>query len=361
MQNKKLINDKRFVIGITMGDPAGIGPEIIVSALEESESYIHDICKPLILGDARIMEQAVKLKKSSLKVHEIDTPDSALFTHGSMDLINLSNLSFSRLKPKTPTPETGRAMLNYITTAVDLAMSRQIAAMVTAPITKTAFKMANSPFHGHTELIANKTGTDNYAMMLAGEKLRVILVTIHMPLSEVPERLTIDNIIKTIAIAGTSLQKKFGIKTPRIAVAGLNPHAGEDNMFGSEEARIIIPAVNQAKQNARASKQEVHIEGPFPPDTVFYHAAQGKYDCVVCMYHDQGLIPFKLLHFSDGVNTTLGLPIIRTSVDHGTAYDIAWKNRADHRSLVEAIKMAVLQASQVNQMRINEKNHRKEV
>ncbi|MBF0201436.1 MAG: 4-hydroxythreonine-4-phosphate dehydrogenase PdxA [Desulfamplus sp.] len=335
-------SEARPVIGITMGDPAGIGPEIIAAALEEPG--VQEICSPLVIGDAGIMKAALKLKGSSLNIHETQEPGHALFDPGTIEVMSLSQLETTLPNPWVPTSQGGRAVIDYITRAVDLALAGEIAAMVTAPITKTALKMADSPFHGHTEMIAHKTGTTNYAMMLAGDKLRVILVTIHIPLSAVPGKLTVPAVVKTISIAVESLKERFGIENPRIAVAGLNPHAGEGGMFGHEEEEIIQPAIKKAVDEAKIRNHYVVIQGPFPPDTIFHNAAQGKYDCVVCMYHDQGLIPFKLLHFSDGVNTTLGLPIIRTSVDHGTAYDIAWQNRADHTSLVQAIKMAVNQA-----------------
>ena len=347
-------SNERPIIGITMGDPAGIGPEIIVAALQNP--IIQPLCQPLIFGDVNIMKKAVALKKSNLTIHSVlpSPPEQRIAAKDiiSMDalpadtipVLSLSDLSFDGIEPGVPTAETGRAMLNYITHAVDAALSKDIAAMVTAPITKTALKLAKSQFHGHTELIAHRTGTKKYAMMLAGDRLKVILVTIHTALASVPALLTPAAIIETIEIASRALRKNFGMPNPRIAVAGLNPHAGEDNMFGDEEEKAIRPAVLEAKQRAKRRGENVTIEGPFPPDTLFHHAASGKYDCVVCMYHDQGLIPFKLLHFSDGVNTTLGLPIIRTSVDHGTAYDIAWKNIADPTSLVQAIKMAVLQS-----------------
>ncbi|WP_367172894.1 4-hydroxythreonine-4-phosphate dehydrogenase PdxA [Desulfobacula sp.] len=230
-------------------------------------------------------------------------------------------------------------MQDYIIKGIDLALNNSISGLVTCPITKTALKLAGSQFHGHTELLAHKTNTKDYAMMLTGKKLKVILVTIHIPLSQVSDHLTIKGIIKKIRLTHTSLKERFNIKSPKIAVAGLNPHAGEDSMFGREEEDIISPAVRLAKD------QGLKVFGPLPPDTVFYQAVNKGYDAVVCMYHDQGLIPFKLIHFKDGVNTTLGLPIIRTSVDHGTAYDIAWQGVADASSLTEAIKMAAFQAN----------------
>ena len=268
--------------------------------------------------------------------------------------MNLSNLHFDYLKPLKPDITTGTAMQEYILKGIKLALKNHIQALVTCPITKTALKLAGSQFPGHTEILAKMTNTKNYAMMLAGEKLKVVLVTIHIPLSNVSVSLTIKNIIQKIKLTHTSLKERFNIKSPRIAVAGLNPHAGEASMFGNEEDKIITPAVKLANQEG------LMVDGPLPPDTVFYQAVyggstmngndqqRGKYDAVICMYHDQGLIPFKLIHFKDGVNTTLGLPIIRTSVDHGTAYDIAWKAIADPLSLIQAIKMAILQASNYN-------------
>ncbi len=330
------MNDKRPVIGITMGDPVGIGPEIIVSALDDP--FIYEQCRPLVIGDVNIMKRAVKLKKSKLILLSAKSPEKGIYTHGTVDILSISDLTAKIAMPGNPDAKTGEAMLNYINKAVDLAMDKEIAAMVTCPITKTAMKMAGSKFHGHTELIAERTGTKDYAMMLAGDKLRVVLVTIHIPLSEVSKTITMEKIVKIIRITGSSLKNRFGIKSPVIAVAGLNPHAGEDSMFGPQEKEIIAPAVKQA------GNEGLNVSGPFPPDTLFYHAAKGKYHGVVCMYHDQGLIPFKMIHFNDGVNTTLGLPIIRTSVDHGTAYDIAWKGIADASSLRASVKMAVLQA-----------------
>jgi len=336
------IKDKRPVIGITMGDPVGIGPEIIVSALDDERLYT--LCRPLVLGDESVIRHALEIKASLLGIHTTDTVESGRYCHGLIDLMPLSHLESKRLSPGIPTPETGQAMIDYITTGVDLAMERKIQAIITCPITKTAMKLAKSEFHGHTELIAKRTNTEDVVMMLAGDRLRVVLVTIHIPLAEVSSTLNLDNIVKTICLTSKSLTEKFGIKNPRIAVAGLNPHAGENSMFGTEEEKIIAPAVNMARN------QGVNASGPYPPDTVFFNAANGKFDAVCCMYHDQGLIPFKMIHFSDGVNTTLGLPIIRTSVDHGTAYDIAWKGVADSSSLVAAIRMALLQAEKERQV-----------
>ncbi|MCG8633784.1 MAG: 4-hydroxythreonine-4-phosphate dehydrogenase PdxA [Desulfobacterales bacterium] len=328
---------KRPVIGITMGDPAGIGPEILINALVDPE--ITSICRPVVIGDMAVLKQAARFPATSPEIFPIDHPKDFSDRPNRINLIQKSNLDPGVTGLGAPTPVTGKAMENYILTGVDLAVQNQIAALVTAPITKTGLKAAGSRFHGHTELIAHETGTGEFAMMLAGENLKVVLVTIHMSLARVPGTLTPEAIVRIIRLTHTALVTRFGLENPRLAVAGLNPHAGEDAMFGREEETIITPAVETAKARGIA------VDGPLPPDTVFYNAANGKFDAVVCMYHDQGLIPFKMIHFKDGVNTTLGLPIIRTSVDHGTAYDIAWKGKADATSMKEAIRMAVLQAN----------------
>ncbi len=337
------LSKKLPTIGITMGDPVGIGPEILVKALNDPKLYT--FCKPVIIGDSCVIQQALKLLDFNHKnINVIKNPQQGKYLSDSIDIMDISNLEFNYSKLLKanllkPDIQTGTAMQDYIIKGIDLALKNHIAGLVTCPITKTALKLAGSQFPGHTEMLAHKTNTQNYAMMLAGKTLKVVLVTIHIPLSKVSATLTINNIIQKIELTHTSLKERFNIKSPRIAVAGLNPHAGESSMFGDEEENIIAPAIKLANKAGFAT------DGPLPPDTVFYQAVNSKYDAVICMYHDQGLIPFKLIHFKDGVNTTLGLPIIRTSVDHGTAYDIAWKGIADPSSLVEAIKMAALQAN----------------
>jgi 4-hydroxythreonine-4-phosphate dehydrogenase len=327
----------RPVIGITMGDPAGIGPEILINALIDPE--ITSICRPVVIGDMAVLKKACRFLNNPVELFSINHPREFSDRPDRINLIAKSNLDPGVTDLGAPTPETGKAMENYILTGVELAVENDVSALVTAPITKTGLKEAGSRFHGHTELIAHKTDTEEFAMMLAGESLKVVLVTIHMPLARVPANLTPEAIVRIIRLTHTALVSRFGIENPRLAVAGLNPHAGEDAMFGHEEDSIITPAVETARAKGYT------VEGPLPPDTVFYNATNGKFDAVVCMYHDQGLIPFKMVHFKDGVNTTIGLPIIRTSVDHGTAYDIAWKGKADATSMKEAIKMAVLQAN----------------
>ncbi len=324
------------IIGITMGDPLGIGPEILAKALYGNK--LHPLCVPVVIGDQGIMHTALSRFSIPLRIHEINDPKQGKDDPGYLNMMAVSSLELNMSVPAVMTPSIGRAMADYIHTGIDLALSHQIDALVTGPITKTGLKMAGSRFHGHTELLAHQTGTRKFAMMLAGKTLKVVLVTIHIPLASVPDALTQEKILDTIHVTCTDLKTRFNIKVPRLAVAGLNPHAGEEGLFGNDEQQVIAPAVRTAQ------KQGLDIRGPLPPDTVFNYAIKTGCDAVVCMYHDQGLIPFKLIHFKDGVNVTLGLPIIRTSVDHGTAYDIAWKGCADPASLVEAIKMAVFQA-----------------
>jgi len=235
-------------------------------------------------------------------------------------------------------------MVDYIFRAVEMALRGDIAAMVTCPISKALMQEAGYAFEGHTQLIAHLTETSDPVMMLAGERLRVTLVTIHCALRDVPGLLTEDKVLKTIRMTAKALKQDFGLPTPRLAVAALNPHGGEAGLFGHEEMTVIAPAVQAAQQDG------LRVEGPFPADTLFNRAVDGGYDAVVAMYHDQGLIPLKLLHFSDAVNVTLGLPIVRTSVDHGTAYNIAGTGKADPSSLKAAIRMAAAMAANRRRM-----------
>jgi 4-hydroxythreonine-4-phosphate dehydrogenase len=317
-------------IAITMGDPAGIGPEIVIKALPGED--ISQVCRPFVLGDVGVLRAASKTfgpRSFHMMQHPVDVSERP----ETIDVLSLSDLKGS-VCPGRPTKDGGTAMVDYILRAVELATSGQVSAMVTGPTSKELMNQAGYEFQGHTDLIAHLTHTQDYVMMLAGEKLKVALVTIHCPLREVPERINKERIVKTITITCQALENDFGIEKPRVAVAALNPHAGEAALFGREDIEIIQPAVQEAK------KSGLSVEGPLPADTVFYHAVIGRFDAVVAMYHDQGLIPLKLLHFSDAVNITLGLPIVRTSVDHGTAYDIAGKGTADPSSLIAAVKMA---------------------
>jgi 4-hydroxythreonine-4-phosphate dehydrogenase len=265
----------------------------------------------------------------------IGDPSEAKSVPGTIDLVAVSNLERD-VQPGSPTVEGGKAMVKYIFKAVEMIQKEELEAMVTCPISKALMHQAGHKFDGHTQLIAHLTNANEYVMMLAGQRLRVALVTIHCSLKQVPALLSKDIVYKTIAITARALREDFGVKDARLAVAALNPHAGESGLFGSEEEEIIGPAIKMAGEDG------FHVAGPFPADTLFHKAASGQFDAVVAMYHDQGLIPLKLLHFSDAVNVTLGLPIIRTSVDHGTAYDIAGTGQADASSLKEAIKLAAM-------------------
>jgi 4-hydroxythreonine-4-phosphate dehydrogenase len=312
-----------------MGCPVGIGPEIILRFYQQSAGF--QACRPVVIGDLGVLmrcadELAVDLDIVRWQPGE-PVRDRALY------VLSLSDLG-TDLKWGRPDVATGRAMAQYIEEAVRLISDGVLAGMVTCPIAKTTLNLAGYQYPGHTEMLADLCGSDDYAMMMAGERLRVTLVTIHVGLAQVAGLLTKEKIVRLIEITAHALRNDFGIEKPRLAVAGFNPHAGEGGMFGDEDERVIAPALAQARANGW------QVDGAFPPDTVFNRAAAGQYDAVVCMYHDQGLIPFKLLHFEDGVNVTLGLPIVRTSVDHGTAYDIAGQGKASAASLAAAFDLA---------------------
>jgi len=324
-----------------MGDPAGIGPEIIAMAMADRAMY--ELCRPVVLGDPGILSAAMSDLGAGMAhavtLNVIQRPGDAKGLTGEIDLIGVSELKDSAIQPGWPTVAGGRAMVDYIFRAAEMALRGDIAAMVTCPISKALMQEAGYDFEGHTQLIAHLTNTPDVVMMLAGERLRVTLVTIHCALRDVPRLVTEMGVLKTIRITEKALRQDFGLTRPHLAVAALNPHAGEGGLFGDEETTVIAPAVQRAQQEG------IHVEGPFPADTLFNKAVSGAYDAVVVMYHDQGLIPLKLLHFSDAVNVTLGLPIVRTSVDHGTAYDIAGTGKADPSSLKAAIRMAAAMAA----------------
>jgi 4-hydroxythreonine-4-phosphate dehydrogenase len=305
---------KKPIIGITMGDPNGVGPEVIVKAISSNE--IKDLCEIVIFGDAGILQKAANNSVSNIQI------------------VECSEFGLEDLKPSTLDRKAGQASLDYITTAVKSALENEIDAIVTAPISKESTHLAGSKYPGHTEMLKDLSGSNQAVMMFEGEKFKVMLVTIHEALSNVPKLISKDRVLSTIKLTHDSLVNLFKIEAPKIVVCGLNPHAGESGAFGNEEIDHIIPAVEEARELG------INVEGPLPADTLFYYANQGKWDAVVAMYHDQGLIPFKMVSFNDGVNITLGLPIIRTSPDHGTAFDIAWKGVADPSSMIAAIKVA---------------------
>ncbi|MGL1930202.1 MAG: 4-hydroxythreonine-4-phosphate dehydrogenase PdxA [Desulfotalea sp.] len=320
-------NSKNLPLAITMGCPAGIGPEIIC------KNFSRRLTKSpaIVIGDLSILEKV----NSELKLNCQFTPWQPTDTvpNNKIGVLSLSNLIDNHTWG-TPNMACGKATASYIKTAVMLTLEKVFSAIVTCPISKQVLNDAGYNFPGHTEFLAELTNTPKVMMMMAGNKLRVSMVTLHCSIASVPSQLSIDKISETISITKNSLQREFAIKKPRLAIAALNPHAGENGLFGTDETDFIIPAINRCRAD------DVSISAPLPPDTVFLKAIAGEYDAVVCMYHDQALIPFKLLHFEDGVNITLGMPIIRTSVDHGTAYDIAGKGIASEKSLAASMDMA---------------------
>ena len=307
-------------IAITMGEPGGVGPEV---ALKAVASLVGEIT-PVLVGDPLVFEDVVEcLRKEGAFLP---------FSLGEEVKIEAACDASGFIKGK-PTEAGGRASVEAIKHAVQMVTEGKADAIATAPISKEAMHMAGHEWPGHTELLAELTSTSDYAMMLVGGGLRVMLVTIHTPLKNVPELITHNSVLKTIRLSSKACAL-LGIKNPRIAVAGLNPHAGEGGIFGVEEERAIIPAIEAARDEG------VPVTGPYPADSLFYRAHRGEFDLIVAMYHDQGLVPLKLLGFETGVNITVGLPIVRTSPDHGTAYDIAWGCTADPGSMIEAIKLA---------------------
>ncbi len=327
------------IVAITMGDPCGIGPEIIVGALALPQ--IHAACRPLLLGDPMALKRALAITGEQLEVTEITgaLPDES--SSERIYLRSLTNLAEQDMLFGAPTIASGAAVVHYIREAARLCLTGEVSAMATAPLNKEAMHKAGFPYPGHTELLAELTNSPEFVMMLAGKKLRVTLVTIHEALADVPRLVTMEKILTTIRITHRDLERYFK-KKPRIAVLALNPHCGEGGVFGREEREIIAPAI------AAARGEGLDASGPHSADTLFHFALGGEYDAVVCMYHDQGLIPLKLLHFDDGVNITLGLPIIRTSVDHGTAYNLAGTGRASTASMTAAILMAAEMARTKN-------------
>ena len=300
-----------------MGDPSGIGPEVTLKALANPK--ISGLANFFIVGDRGVMESSGRRLGIRLK-----TP-----------LIDLENVRPSGFSYGKESGLYGKAAMEYLDTAIGLLASGKADCLVTAPVNKASVRAAGfGDFQGHTEYLASKTGAKEYAMMFVGRRLKVTLVTRHVALKDVGKAISVAAISRTIRLTHKYLKKYFGLKAPRIGVAGLNPHAGEKGAFGPEEERVIIPAIKKVSAGISG------VSGPYPPDAVFYSAFNGKLDAVIAMYHDQGLIPFKLLYFMDGVNLTLGLPFVRTSPDHGTAFEIAGKFIADPSSMSEALELA---------------------
>ena len=312
------------VVCITMGYPAGIGPEIISKALASPE--IKRLANFLIIGDGSLFKSKYKA------IHSLSEID---FTNSNVLLFDLENLTPKKVSFGAVSAAYGRASIEYISRAVSIIKKKRGDLLVTAPIHKHAAELSGFRFPGHTEYLAHLTKAKGYAMMLTGGPLKVILATTHLPIKDIPKKLKKKRIVDILTLANKSFKSDFRIKNPKIAVCGLNPHAGEDGLLGNEEKNIIAPAIKEAK------RKKINATGPYPADAIFYDLYKRAYDAVVCMYHDQGLVALKMIARDTSVNITLGLPIIRTSPGHGTALNIAGKNKASCESMKEAIKTAV--------------------
>ena len=331
------------IIGISMGDPAGIGPEIAAKAFADKALY--GKCRPLVAGDASVMKQAVKIAKVELGINAIEKVSQAKFEYGIIDVIDLKDVDVKALVHGKVSAMAGKAAFDAVKKVIDLAMANDIDATVTGPLNKEALNLAGYHYTGHTEIYADFTKTKDYTMMLAEGKLRVVHVSTHVSLRQACDNVRKERVYAVIKLAYNAM-RDFGIENPRIGVAGLNPHASDGGLFGCEEVNEIVPAIEKARGEG------IIVDGPVPPDTLFSKALGGQYDIVVAMYHDQGHIPLKIVGFTwneiekkwnsvSGVNITLGLPIIRTSVDHGTAFGKAGKGTATEESLVNAIDYAI--------------------
>nr|WP_180214350.1 4-hydroxythreonine-4-phosphate dehydrogenase PdxA [Gilliamella sp. ESL0254] len=316
-----------------MGDPAGIGPEIIVKALQSDVlKNVHSV----VIGSAKLLEKQLKMGLfNNVAINVIDHVNKATFKPNVINVIDIKLEDIDSLKPGELQPQAGDLAYRCVVKATELALNGDVAAIATAPLNKEALHSAGHMYPGHTELLAKLTNSKDVAMVLYTDTLKVIHVTTHVSLRNFLNNLSCERVEKVIKIADQFL-KKVGIKQPKIAVAGVNPHAGEHGLFGDEEIKFVTPAIEKMRN------QGINAIGPCAPDTVFLQAHQGKFDIVVAMYHDQGHIPLKLLGFYDGVNIAAGLPFIRTSADHGTAYDIAWQGVAKPDSMIESIRLAEL-------------------
>ncbi len=320
------------LVGISMGDPAGIGPEIIVKALSDPD--ILKTCTPLVLGDQSALRQAAEISGLEFDFGMLGNSDlGRVIAPGGKYIFDMSNVP-AGMPLGVESTDAGAASGEYIRKAVDLCLSGVIDAVATAPINKKSFSSAGYEYPGHTEFLADLTVTKEFAMCFFAEKLRVVLLSTHLRISEAILLVKKEALVKLIRFTARELEKLLG-KAVKIAVAGLNPHASEGGMFGDEEAKEIAPAIRKCRDEL-----EIDVSGPYSPDTVFLRGFQGEFDAVIACYHDQATIPVKCLSFGKAVNVTLGLPIIRTSVDHGTAFEIAGQNKAESGSMKEAILLA---------------------
>jgi 4-hydroxythreonine-4-phosphate dehydrogenase len=322
----------RPLLGLTVGDPAGIGPEITLKAAVDERTRV---ARLLAIGSLEALRAAGDVVPDGPRLNEVTSPDQARFEPGTLDVLSVP--SDVRVPWGKLSAEAGKIAFDSVARAIELATAGDIDGIVTAPLNKEAIKLAGHPYPGHTEILAELTGTKDFAMMLTAHKLRVVHVTTHVGIREMLDRVTTERVLTTVRLADKAL-RDMGIERPSVGVAGLNPHAGEGGLFGDEEGRVITPAIEQARAEG------IDATGPWPPDTLFGRAVAGDFDVAIAMFHDQGHIAVKVLGFETGVNATIGLPIVRTSVDHGTAFDIAGTGKASHDSLVEAITVGASMA-----------------
>jgi 4-hydroxythreonine-4-phosphate dehydrogenase len=327
-------------LAITIGDVNGIGPEIIVKVFEDPE--LIGLCRPVIVGSIRALEKYAQYGDLTGRIARVSEPDLDSLPQDAVGILEPPDLPAPAIVPGSISADAGTFAFHCVELATRLALNGRVDAIVTCPVSKTAVNMAGYGYAGHTEFLAELCGCADYRMMLVAGALRVVHLTTHIPLKEALKQVTSARVADTIRLAHEAVEQ-LGIERPRIAVAGLNPHAGEGTLFGMEERDEIVPAIETVRADG------IDVTGPVPPDTVFMQMARGKFDAVVAMYHDQGHIPLKMAAFNRTVNVTLGLPIIRTSVGHGTAFDIAGKGQADPTSLAEAVRVAATMARRSEQ------------
>ncbi|MCL6454041.1 MAG: 4-hydroxythreonine-4-phosphate dehydrogenase PdxA [Alicyclobacillus sp.] len=318
------------ILALTMGDPAGIGPEITARAVVDREVF--EVARPIVVGDASILEDAIRFSGLQAEVRTIARPEDAQFQFGVIEVLDLGLMDVSRLQLGQVQAEAGAAAFGYIRKAIELAMSGAVDAVVTAPINKESLKAAAVPYIGHTEMFADLTGAKDEMTMFSILNVKIFFLTRHVSLAEACKLVTKERVLAGIEKSLNAL-RQLGYDNPHLAVAGLNPHAGEHGLFGTEEVEGVTPAVREAQARGW------HVTGPVPADSVFHMARMGRFDAVLSLYHDQGHIAAKVMDFERTVSVTLGLPILRTSVDHGTAFDIAGKGIASPVSMIEAVKV----------------------
>ena len=322
---------ERAIIAIPMGDPAGIGPEITMKSLAKKEIY--DACKPLVIGDAAVIKKAIEIVKADLQVNEVSTPADGKYELGTVDVINLNNIDIEKLEYGQVSAQCGQGAFEYIKKAVELAMAGEVKALATTPINKESLKAAKVPYIGHTEMLEDLAGSHDPLTMFEVRGMRVFFLTRHLSLKDAIAQITKERVHDYLIRCDKALQR-LGVEERKFAVAGLNPHSGENGLFGREEVDEIKPGIEAAV------KDGIDAVGPVPADSVFFQALNGKYDAVLSVYHDQGHIATKMADFHRTISITNGLPFLRTSVDHGTAFDIAGKNIAESISMEECIKLA---------------------